>query len=61
MIPTIKRIKLPCASDKNIIRWVVESKHGWDDCETLFKAIRYWLWHCGIPAKIAFWGIYRKE
>ena len=25
------------------------------------RAIRYWLWHCGVPAKIAFWGIYRKK
>lgn len=57
MIPTIKRQKLPCANDEDIIRWVVGSKHVWDVCETFFEAIRYWLWHCGVPAKIAFWRV----
>ena len=60
-MPTIKRIKLPRANDENIIRWVVESKHGYDVCGTLFDAIRYWLWHCGVPAKIAFWGVYQNK
>ena len=36
---------------------------GWGSCSgcdatfTLSRAIRYWLWHCGVPTKIAFWGI----
>jgi hypothetical protein len=58
MTPTIKRQKLPCANDEDIIRWVVESEHGRDVCETFFEAIRYWLWHCGVPARMAFWSIY---
>ena len=54
MIPTIKRQKIPCANDGDIIRWVVDSKHGWDVCETFFEAIRYWLWNCGVPYRYVF-------
>ena len=35
----------------------VVSKYGTDYVTTLGMAIRYWLWHCGVPAKIAFFGI----
>lgn len=61
MIPKLEKVKVPCENGKEITQWVVEGNHGWDVCETFFEAIRYWLWHCGVPAKIAFWGIYRKK
>lgn len=60
MIPTIKRLKLPCANGKDINRWVVEGKYGWDVCNTFFEAVRYWLWHCGMPPKIAFFGTHPR-
>ena len=40
--------------------YVVTGKHGSDVCYTLSDAIRYWLWHCGVPARIAFWRIKKK-
>lgn len=40
--------------------YVVTGKHGSDECYTLSDAIRYWLWHCGVPARIAFWRIKKK-
>ena len=40
--------------------YVVKGKHGCDECYTLGEAIRYWLWHCGVPARIAFYGIKKK-
>lgn len=58
MIPTIEKVKVPCKDGSEITQWVVEGKYGWDVCDTLGKAIRYWLWHCGVPAKIAFLGIH---
>lgn len=40
------------------VKWVVQAKHGdWTDfdlCYSLGDAIRFWLWHCGVPPKIAF-------
>ena len=41
-------------------RWKVTGKHSVDLTYTLADAIRYWLWHCGIPAKIAFWKWKKK-
>jgi hypothetical protein len=35
-------------------RWEVIGKYGTDITPTLSRAIRYWLWHCGIPAKYCF-------
>lgn len=43
------------------IKYEVEGKYGSDMAATLGTAIRYWLWHCGVPAKIAFWGVKKKE
>lgn len=61
MIPRIEKVKVPCKDGRGITQWVVEGKHGWDVCDTLGRAIRYWLWHCGVPAKIAFWQVSRKK
>lgn len=36
-------------------RWQVIGKYGTDITQTLSRAIRYWLWHCGVSPKIAFW------
>lgn len=33
----------------------VIGKYGTDIVPDLLTAIRYWLWHCGINPKIAFW------
>ena len=41
-------------------RWKVTGKHSVDLTYTLSDAIRYWLWHCGVPAKIAFWKWKKK-
>ena len=38
-------------------KYIVIGKYGRDATFTLMQAIRYWLWHCGVPAKIAFWGV----
>ena len=35
----------------------VVGKYGTDCVATLGMAIRYWLWHCGLPAKIAFYQL----
>ena len=36
-------------------RWEVIGKYGTDITQTLPRAIRYWLWHCGVSPNIAFW------
>lgn len=42
--------------------WVAGSKeYGFDLCDTFKKAVRYWLWHCGVPPKIAFGWFKRKR
>ena len=41
------------------VAYIVKGKYGIDCVESLSLAIRYWLWHCGVPAKIAFFGIRR--
>lgn len=61
MIPKIKRIKDTDNHPFLNNGYMVGEKFCWCSCDTLGQAIRYWLWHCGIPAKIAFWGIYRKK
>ena len=41
--------------------WMVGTKNnGYDVCETFGDALRYWLWHCGVPPKKAF-GWFRKK
>ena len=39
------------------VKWVVVSKYecmNYDLCYSFGDAIRFWLWHCGVPPKIAF-------
>lgn len=55
MIPKIKRYNDYYFN--SYYKWQVCSKNGIDITHTLGRAIRYWLWHCGVPAKIAFWGV----
>lgn len=35
-------------------RWQIIDKYGTDIAHTLPNAIRYWLWHRGVPAKYCF-------
>ena len=57
MIPKIRR---PNEREKKVspeTKWVVCSFHtcpNYDLCGSLRSAIRVWLWHCGVPPKIAF-------
>lgn len=54
MMPKIKRYNDPLDHYK----WRVIGTQGEIDLVFTFTdAIRYWLWHCGVPAKIAFWGV----
>lgn len=55
MIPKIKRFNDYYFN--GYFKWQVCSKNGIDITPTLGRAIRIWLWHCGVPAKIAFFGI----
>lgn len=60
MIPKIRKVRPEELCDGMHImgyKYVVTSKDGNDIVFTLGQAIRYWLWHCGVPAKIAFLGI----
>ena len=39
------------------IKWVVVSKYecmNYDLCYSFWEALCFWLWHCGVPPKIAF-------
>lgn len=39
------------------VKYVVVSKYecmNYDLCHSFGDAIRFWLWHCGVPPKIAF-------
>lgn len=56
MIPKIQRYN-DRYSDNGYYKWQVCSEKGIAITTTLSQAIRYWLWHCGVPAKIAFWGV----
>ena len=57
MIPKIRK---PNEIEKKVspkTKWVVCSFHtcpNYDLCGSLGDAIRVWLWHCGVPPKIAF-------
>lgn len=53
MIPKIKKIKTN-KYPYNQGSYMVIGDHGTDLVDTYLDAIRYWLWHCGVPAKIAF-------
>lgn len=42
-------------------KWMVGTKENGFDCvPTLSRAFRFWLWHCGVPAKIAL-GWFKKK
>lgn len=59
MIPRITRNRTGYFTN---MPWTVRSDGGGiSACPDLTTAIRYWLWHCGVPAKIAFLGKTRKK
>ena len=42
-------------------KWMVGTKeNGYDFVPTFGDALRYWLWHCGVSAKIAL-GWFKKK
>lgn len=57
MIPYIRKAKDGEKPAWTNARWMVVSKYqcmNYDLCETFGIAFRYWLWHMGVPPKIAF-------
>ena len=57
MIPEFSRVKTKTSEYK----WIVGTRtNGYDWCYTFGEALRYWLWHCGVPPKIAF-GWFKKR
>ena len=54
MIPVINKINKNTLWYQEGYRWEVIGEYGTDLTNTLFSAIRFWLWHCGIPAKYCF-------
>lgn len=58
MIPRITKGTCLCETPRKY--YIVTGKYGSDECYTLSDAIRYWLWHCGVPARIAFWRFKKK-
>jgi hypothetical protein len=63
MIPRIEKINEE--NDYAFLRlegykYIVIGTYGQDATFTLIQAIRYWLWHCGVPAKIAFYKVKAK-
>ena len=52
MIPRI--IKAEPLYQKWGFKYMIKGKHGIDMTTNLEYAVRYWLWHLGIPAKICF-------
>lgn len=57
MIPKIRRPNKLELSVNNKAKWVVVSRYECetrDLCYSLGDAIRFWLWHMGVPPKIAF-------
>lgn len=54
MIPVINKINKNTLWYQEGYRWEIIGECGTDLTNTFFSAIRFWLWHCGIPAKIAF-------
>ena len=65
MIPKIRKLKPQIiwrdGRKWKTYKWVVESEeNGCDTVVTFGDALRYWLWHCGVPPKIAF-GWFKKK
>ena len=57
MIPKIRRPNKFELSWNKEVKWIVISHYECecrDLCYSLGDAIRFWLWHCGVPPKIAF-------
>lgn len=57
MIPKIRKIKEGDPLGAFGGTWVVIAKYqcmNYDVCYSFGEAFRYWLWHCGVPPKIAF-------
>lgn len=52
MIPTIK--KAEPLYQRYGFKYEIRGKYGIDMATNLEYAIRYWLWHCDIPAKYCF-------
>lgn len=54
MIPKIDKLKKDNYHYQYGYRYAVTSNKECDLVHTFNDAIRYWLWHCGIPAKYCF-------
>lgn len=57
MIPKIRRPNESELYWNKEIKWVVVSRYECENrdlCYSLGDAIRFWLWHMGVPPKIAF-------
>lgn len=57
MIPKIIKPRKEDLIWNKKVKWVVVSKYecmNYDLCYSFGDAIRFWLWHCGVPPKIAF-------
>lgn len=55
MIPKIKRLPKNHFYRTHMgATWLVNGKHGGDLARSFGDAFRLWLWHCGVPPKIAF-------
>jgi hypothetical protein len=57
MIPYIKKAKEGEKPAWIKAKWIVVSKYqcmNYDLCESFGIAFRYWLWHMGVPPRIAF-------
>ena len=64
MIPKIRKIKEGDPLGAFGGTWVVIAKYeciNYDVCYSFGEAFRYWLWHCGVPPKIAFGWFNNKE
>lgn len=57
-----KKVKIPyiwlCPKEYKIwgYKYIVYGKYGADVTYNFIDAIRYWLWHCGVSPKIAFFN-----
>lgn len=64
MIPKIRKIKEGDPLGAFGGTWVVIAKYqcmNYDVCYSFREAFRYWLWHCGVPPKIAFGWFLKKN
>lgn len=56
ILSRMPRIRRTQDWEKAFGKWIVSQGASADITDTFGRAISYWLWRCGIPAKIAFWG-----